>query len=98
MPELVLALASYTTSRDTTRVRLDYADLTGAQLTDSILIGAQIHRRDAWPCKLMGADLRGAVLSGVDLTNADFRNTTWAGAKSGAPPPQSFLRHPRRPI
>lgn len=62
------------------RVSLDGADLTGAELAAASLDGANLNGADLRRANLVGADLRDAHLNGAFLKRADFSFSDVAGA------------------
>lgn len=69
--------------RDTRRIDLSYADLTGAHLTGDLrgadLTGANLTGADLG-ANLTGADLTNAVLTGADLRGTDLTRAVLSGA------------------
>ncbi|SEO78942.1 pentapeptide repeat-containing protein [Nitrosovibrio sp. Nv6] len=63
----------------------NYADLSGANLSDADLSGAYLSDADLSRADLSGADLSGAYLSDADLSDADLSRANLSGADlSGA--------------
>ncbi len=68
---------------DLTDAVLVRADLTGAKLTGALLIRANLRDADLTGAHLDGADLTGADLGGTDLTGAHLEGTTLSKADLG---------------